>query len=88
MVDYSFFNLMGDASNGPPKVYQLAPNGIVTVNLQGKITISCVMDFSHYPFDKQVRKSKQQKQISFPEICENAINTLVFYVCVSVDKLN
>ena len=36
------------------KHYQLTPNGMVTVQLQGEITISCVMNFTHYPFDQQM----------------------------------
>ena len=35
------------------EIYSLSPNGMVTVEVSGEITIQCVMKFDGYPFDIQ-----------------------------------
>ena len=38
----------------PDTTYQLSPNHLITAEMEGKVTITCDMDFQVYPFDKQL----------------------------------
>ena len=38
----------------PDTTYLLTPNHLITAEMEGKVTITCDMDFQLYPFDKQL----------------------------------
>ena len=56
--DFSAYNLDANVYQGPSKHFTLTPNGVISSHMEGKLTVSCVMDFSCYPFDTQVRQIK------------------------------
>ena len=54
---YDDQTMVADANKGPVKRYTLFNSGKIRVRMVGKLSTCCVMDFSSFPFDKQVEYS-------------------------------